>query len=201
MDQILIYSYFGILAVGIGFVLFVIVPTFIGEFYNFKQRIKFCRALKDAYALKPPEWKHVEILSRRYFLDKKHLKIALERVLEECLTNNDEHSDDKIAYIDSLLTEIERSEPFEGIPDRLKVHLEHVREKVGDKDFDLKPLSNELRDLTVARSKERKFDKVITVASFLVGVIGTVFGGISYFEDTPNVNEIAAVHAEKSPNK
>lgn len=187
------YIYIFTVAAAFIYILGVALPSLIGEYFNLRQRKKFGEALKAAYNLNPPEWKHVEILSRRYLLDNHNLKSAIERLIEELITKNEVYNKEQVAYFDGLLFELKRIEPFEGIPDSLKIHLENVRNKIDDDKYDLTPLSNELRNLTTRRAKERKFDRTLAIAGLVVGIIGAVFGGIPYFFDSKPKGEIATI--------
>lgn len=184
MEQILIYIYVGAVLIGLAFIFFVGVPAIIEALEKAANRKRFISSLKNAYEISPPVWNHVLIIAKKNFLDQEQMKLALERMLHDVITERSEYSKEKSDYIDSLLKRIIKEEPFEGIPDNLRIHLEHIHTIAEKEHFDIQPLANELRELTTKREKERKFGKLISMLSLLVGVVGAIYGGFSYHENT-----------------
>jgi hypothetical protein len=176
IKEIIIYSYLGVLLVGIGIIIFAGIPVLIDELSKHLNRTRFSTSFKQAYKINPPDWEHVQIMLKQNRLGKKCQKLSLEKILYDSLTLEDEHSKEKIKYIDSLIDEIKKDEPFEGLPDNVRIHLEHIRTFIGEKAFDLQPLTNELRDISIKRARENKFNKVVSVISVILGLAGMVIG-------------------------
>ena len=196
MDKIAFYIYFGLMGLAFCITVFYFLPVFLNEIDKSIKRKHFIRALNKAYEIEPPKWEHVEIIAKANRLNMECKKEALETMLRATITTKEAFTEDKLSYLEKQIEKIKSKEPFEGIPDNIKIHLEHIENMSSGNGYDLQPLANELREYNLSKIKERKFNKFIAVISLLVGLIGTVFGGISYYEN--DSSEAAIVNPNKA---
>jgi len=198
MDRLGIYIYLGVLFLVACYVLFYVLPIFINELDKRLRRKSFASSLTDAYEANPPEFKHVEILAKAERLSKNCQKEAIETLLRRNLKSKESYSKEKIEYFDDLIKKIELKEPFEGIADNLKIHLEHLDRTLGRSGYDFRPFTSELRDLAANKIKARKMNNYIAAISLLVGIVGTGLGVVGYFNGDSAV--IKPVIEEKISN-
>jgi hypothetical protein len=199
MDKLGVYIYFGVLFLAACYVLFYVLPMFMKELDKHLRRKYFISSLSVAYEANPPEFKHVEILAKAERLNKECQKEAIETLLRKNLKSKESYSKEKIEYFDALIKQIELKEPFEGIADNLKIHLEHLDRTLGDSGYDFRPFTSELRDLAANKIKSRKMNNYIAVISLLVGIVGTGFGVVGHFKNDSSVTSPAI--EDKSSNK
>ena len=177
-------------------VLALALPFIINDIERGVRRKKFITAINKASEAQFPTWNQLQIIAKRYHLDKGQMKLAFERMLHDYLVDREQNSIEMVALIEEAILEIEKNEPFEGIPDRVVLQLEHLKDKASeDISFDLLPLANELRSLRVKEKKEKRNRNIVAITSLFVGIIGTGFGVVSYF----NVNKDISMVGESEP--
>ncbi|MHB1013925.1 MAG: hypothetical protein ACYC2W_01425 [Desulfurivibrionaceae bacterium] len=89
-----------------------------------------------------------------------------------------------LAHKDLIRSYIEKhkeEEPFEGIPNDIRIHLERLREKINGQKELLDPLTNQIKDLLTINEKEKKHQKYYTIGGFFIGLLGFCFAIYSYF--------------------
>lgn len=192
--------------IGIVFLFFVALPAVLVEVTNMMNRRAFRKELESSYSINPVKWPHVKILAKNNHIDNKQTKLALEELLCNGLTKKNGAAPEIVAYIDGLLHKVIKDEPFEGIPDNIKIHMEHLREKTDEDLLMLAPLAERLREQSDKQIKEKKFWKLISSLSLLVGVIGAIFGSVPLFYDNTAMNqdvtfERKLLHENDLPNK
>lgn len=127
---------------------------------------------------------------------------------------SDTSTKDEFEKLKSLVTEIEKEEPFDDLPDEVKpsmIRLTKITSESGEESDNhlLSPISQTLNkyvDLTNEKEKLKKQTTrayIITVISFIFGVISTYFTitSPSATEIAEEINKQQLAHAETEHNK
>lgn len=173
--QFFLLGTFLILGVAILFLL-----PMLGEAIELRTRRKrFKSKLNDAYQVSPPPWKHVLVIADQALLrntkQSHQIKTVLKNILSDVLVGSEEYSDEKVKYLDSIISQLEDNEPFEGIPDNLVLHLQKIKETLEPNSLDIVPLVKELQELSAERIKEKRNSKIISAISLTVTVLSFAF--------------------------
>lgn len=155
----------------------------------------------SAFSKNPLTRKQIEILSADNRLTSRDTQILLRKQFSEAVKSVDEKRDEKIQYFQGLYEELEKDEPFEGLPSDVRLHLEKIRESLGkEKDFLMQPLASQLQDLNSSAKRKEKWMWGLTIASFAVGVVGVIFGALPYLPNHGQEKPLAETKASLSDN-
>ncbi|MEM7034639.1 MAG: hypothetical protein AAF629_34175 [Chloroflexota bacterium] len=143
-----------------------------------KQKFEeFAKILAQAFTRRDLSLEQVEIMANAENIPREEIGLALRKTLSSIYQNSDE-SERSVAHIESVLKDFVDSEPFEGIPKNVKIHLEHLRDhmKTDEHIILLQELSNKLRELDQINSRERRLERVKSTWSLIFGVVGGIIG-------------------------
>ncbi|MBV9880810.1 MAG: hypothetical protein JO180_09970 [Gemmatirosa sp.] len=85
------------------------------------------------------------------------------------------------ATLEHYVTAYRDIEPFEGLPQPTRIHLERLREALRDDVGALQPLTMEIRELASIYERDKQAQRRYTVWGFFVGVFGILLAAIAYF--------------------
>lgn len=158
-----------------------VVPMALDEAAKRRRRKTVGELVANSFSKKPLTRKQIEILSADNRLTSRDTQILLRNQFSEAVKSADENRDEKLHYFQVLYEELEKDEPFEGLPSDVRLHLEKIRESIGkEKDFLMQPLASQLQDLNSSAKRKEKWMWGLTIASFAVGVVGVIFGALPY---------------------
>ena len=165
-------------------------PTIIDGIIKARRRNSFSRELLKLFEKSPLDRKKIEILAKEYFLNSKDIQLAVRRAFKESLTA-EKPSKEKSDYFQGLYQDYERDEPFEGLPPDVRLHLERVRETLGEKnDHMLQPLASQLQSLNDENIRKNKKMLWVSVASLIIGIASFSFAAYVYYKPILNKNSI-----------
>ncbi len=178
-----------------------IVPMALDEAAKRRRRKNVGELVGSAFSKNPLTRKQIEILSADNRLTSRDTQILLRKQFSEAVKSVDEKRDEKIQYFQGLYEELEKDEPFEGLPSDVRLHLEKIRESLGkEKDFLMQPLASQLQDLNSSAKRKEKWMWGLTIASFAVGVVGVIFGALPYLPNHGQEKPLAETKASLSDN-
>lgn len=105
------------------------------------------------------------------------LKILLREVLAQRNLSLQEHQ----PHIEGLIKEMKIREPFDGLPNELRIHLERLRDDLHQTPERLEPLTIQIRELVAVKSREYRVQKYYSVGGFALGVLGLAFAAYAYW--------------------
>lgn len=127
----------------------------------------------------------LEILLKNYNLTSQDLHILLRSLFTSAVKNN---TPEFLSYVQSLYEYTEKQAPFEGLPSDVKLHLERIKEALGETNKNLMdPLATQLQDLNISNKRKNKVMWVLTLASFIVGLVGMIMAFVPYIEKTTSL--------------
>ncbi len=100
---------------------------------------------------------------------------------KEILVGADKELQPHRALIEGYISTHKRTEPFEGLPNEVRIHLERLRDHLDGKEHFLEPLTIQIRELVSVHRKEHRTQKRYTTWGFFIGVAGTAFAAYAYF--------------------
>lgn len=178
--QILILFIFFILCMTILYTL----PLLGEQFERKLRRQRLKNKINSAYQTCKPTWDHLLLLAEEALLHnalyKSQIKLTIKSIITDVLTGVEEYSEEKILYLDSMISHIEKDEPFEGIPDNLVIHLQKIRDQLGGNPSDLAPLVEQLQELSTDRKKEKRQLKSISWLSLIITTLSLAFAIYAY---------------------
>ena len=158
--------------------IFLLVPTMIDERSKRRRRQVLGKLITTIHEKNPLTKRQIEILSEDYRLNHGDTQLILRRQFYEAIKRGDLSL---MIYFEELYEELKRDEPFEGLPSDIRLHLHRIKESIGDNNnFLMQPLVTQLQDLNRINRKKAKWMWGLTIASFVAGVVGVIFGAIPY---------------------
>jgi len=133
---------------------------------------KFHKSLRVAIENGPPQWKIIERIAETNSLSKNDLWIVLNQALSDSWITRDDILNTNRKIIESYIDCYEKTYPFEGVPDEFKNLLTILQKKVSNETQLIKPLVNYLRKYTSKKLIDQKQQKIVSIISLIVGVMG-----------------------------
>ena len=175
-----------------------VVPMALDEAVKRRRRKSVGELIANAFSKTQLTRKQIEILSADNRLTSRDTQILLRNQFSEAVKSADDKRDEKIKYFQGLYEELEKDEPFEGLPSDVRLHLEKIRESIGkEKDFLMQPLASQLQDLSSSAKRKEKWMWGLTIASFAVGVVGVIFGALPYLPNHSQEKQV--IETNKNP--
>ena len=179
----------------------ILFPLLIEELSKANERKKFRSALTKAVASGPISWKQVRVLADRYHLSQRYLSLCLTRLIADALEGNGGLTAQQVGLFEGHYDQVQKDEPFDGIPNDVRFHLERVREKLGKSDDLLRPLAKQLQDLSSKTMTKERNMKFISLLSLLVGFVGAIFGALPLLDQSKASSPVVASISEHSVPK
>ena len=169
-----------IMLFGLGFTLWAL-NDILNDYFNFKRAKVFTKDLEDCVKHSQPSWNEVkEIASISTVPHQTVLKI-LKRLHVQILAGRNSDLESHKQLLESYIQNYKTEEPFEGIPNEIRMHLERLRENINGNELILEPLTSQIRELLTIKQKEMKQQKWYTIGGFIIGVAGLIFAIFTYY--------------------
>lgn len=142
-----------------------------------KLRRRFKQELSDSLQKNSLTWSQVKIIAETNLLPRKEIDCVIKQLIADILSEKSNLKNEKIAELEDHLESYNKEEPFDGMPNDIRIHLERLRENSSVEYTQLEPLGNHIKELLKVNLKERKIQKACTYISLLLGAIGSIVGG------------------------
>ena len=173
---IVVFSIYAVLIVG-GIVILVYgVNNIVEELIKKKIRNRFKIDLYKSLQNTTPNWNQVKIIADANSLHRKDIEKVLKLLITEALSNECNLDNDKVSVLEDYLKLYHQEEPFDYIPNDIRIHLERLKENSGIKISQLEPLTKHIRELLKINSTESKRQKTFSIISLLIGLVGLLIG-------------------------
>lgn len=166
--------------IGIGLVLLIIVYRILKIISEDDILKSFEKDLRESVLHSQPDWDEIKDIAASREVSKKKLFSILIKTKREILTGRDKELEPHKSVIVNYLSKFNEEEPFEGMPDDLKVHLQRIRDKLVGNEALLDPLTAQINELLSINAKERRQQKNYTIIGVFVGVAGLVLAIYTY---------------------
>lgn len=151
------------------------------EYLSGRNRRQFADDLSAAVKHGQPTWDQlVDIASTRGMTSAEVFQV-LQRTLRDVITGRDEELGQHQALLEQYISRFRDLEPFEGIPNEIRLHLERINEQLPDGIQFLQPLNHKIRELLALNERDRRQQRYYTIGGFVVGALGLAFAAFAYF--------------------
>lgn len=128
-----------------------------------------------------PSWSQVLQIAASRNVKNERVYWILQRLLREILTGRNSDLGPHKSLMEEYIAKMKESEPFEGMPKEIRVHLERLREQLPASPHLMESLTRQIRELLSVNEKEKRHQKYYTVGGFFIGILGFLFAGYAYF--------------------
>jgi hypothetical protein len=200
-DWLVILSTYAALLAVAGFLVWMVAQ--IADIYDLLRRRRlFTDDLKASLGLGDPTWDQVVDFAKLRGVSQGDTHFVVRTLVRDILTGKDANLKEKLQLLEGYSSSHRASEPFEGMPNEIRIHLERLKELGTSAEQILEPLTSQIRDLLAIKSKEYSRQKLYTVGGLVVGVVGLVFAGYTYIfppatGSASSPEPQASSHAEK----
>jgi hypothetical protein len=157
-------------------------PKLIEDVVSAVQVHRFARDIRAAIKFCQPTWSEVcDLAKTAGVTDRTAYDIAC-RIRHSIMTGGEDQNGvaDHRALVDGWIAEYRRKEPFEGLPDSMRVSLERLGADLGTNTDALQRVTADIRELVKSRSLESTIVKWITYAGLPIAIGGCAFAVWSY---------------------
>lgn len=145
-----------------------------------RRRRLFSEDVRSALGISQPTWHQVLDFADLRRLSRTDIGHVLQVLIRDGLTGRSSDMQSHVKVLEGYLAEHRALEPFDGMPNEIKMHLERLKEQGAESEKLLKPLTAQIRDLLALKSREYSRQKLYTVGGFLLGLIGLIFAAFTY---------------------
>jgi hypothetical protein len=180
-----------ILIAVIAFIFWALV-TIVEDIFETKSITSFSKDFKDTVKHSQPDWEDIKEIASTRNLTQSKIQFTMRRYYREIIAGREDELASHKDLIKSYIDKYRKDEPFEGLPNEVRIHLERLRDHVKGSEHLLDPLTSQIKDLLTVNAKENKHQKYYTMSGFFVGLAGLAFALYTYFSQ-PN----SLVHAKE----
>jgi hypothetical protein len=125
-------------------------------------------------------WAHVLQIAETRSISQSQIHKTFKELLREVLAGRNISLAKERDLIETFIAKMKVTEPFQGLPNEVRIHLERLREALEEQPEKLEPLTAQIRELVAINNKEKRIQKYLTMAGFVIGIIGLGFAAYSY---------------------
>ncbi|MEQ1638888.1 MAG: hypothetical protein ABL903_19690, partial [Methylococcales bacterium] len=103
------------------------------------------------------------------------IMFTIKKYYREIMAGREEELSSHKELIKSYIDQYRKDEPFEGLPNEVRIHLERLRDRINGEEQLLEPLTSQIKDLLTVNDKEKRHLKYYTIGGFFVGLAGVAF--------------------------
>ncbi len=193
------WSKIGIVLVGIALTISVLWLLISIEEDKQRSLRKFKEEMTKAILHSQPTWQQMLDIAETSSITASAAYSSARELHKDILTGTDKELQPHRALLETYISSHKRTEPFEGLPNEIRIHLERLRESASGNDHLFEPLTTQIRELVSIHDKEFKAQKRYTSWGFFIGVLGAIFAGYAYFypHESPPHSPPSAITAPK----
>lgn len=174
------------------------IATLLADILKLKRKKLFTDDLKLAILNSKLSWKQVIDLAETRNIKRAEVYPTLQLLIREMLTGRIAELQPHRAILEKFLEEFREAEPYEGIPEEIRIHLERLKDQVPDSTFLLHPLATQIRELLSVNDREQRLLKYYTVGGFFIGLLGLFFAAYVYLYPPQEASTVTTAPAPQS---
>lgn len=175
---------FLIILFGLGCALWIF-NDLLNEYFNFIRRKVFKKDFEDCLKHSQPTWDDVKEIASISAVTHQSILKVLQHLHVQVLAGRNAELEQHKNLLQSYINSYKIEEPFEGIPNEIRMHLERLRENIGGSEHLLDPLTSQIRELLSVKQKEMRQQKWYTIGGFAIGLAGLIFAIFTYYIQLP----------------
>lgn len=160
------------------------------DIFEMRQISNFSHDFKDTVKHSQPSWDDVKEIASTRGLTQSKIQFTIRKYNREIMAGREEDLSQHKELIKSYITQYRKDEPFEGLPNEVRIHLERLRDQINGNEHLLEPLTTQIKDLLTINQKEKRQQKYYTIGGFFVGLAGLAFALYTSFSE-PNFTKEA----------
>ena len=141
----------------------------------------FSKDFKDTVKHSQPTWDDIKEIASTRQLTQSKIHFTIRKYYREIMAGRDSELEAHRALIKSYIDQYRKDEPFEGLPNEVRIHLERLRDQINGNEHLLEPLTSQIKDLLTVNTTEKRNQKYFTAGGFFVGLAGFVFAVYIYY--------------------
>lgn len=189
------WMYIALVSIGvIGGLIFIswALGNMLEDIFEMKQISNFSNDFKDSVRHSQPSWEDVKEMASTRGLTQSKIQFTIRKYNREIMAGREEDLSQHKDLIKGYITQYRKDEPFEGLPNEVRIHLERLRDQINGNEHLLEPLTNQIKDLLTINQKEKRQQKYYTIGGFFVGLAGLAFALYTSFSE-PNLTEATII--------
>jgi hypothetical protein len=171
---IVFFALFGALLVEV----FAAVNSLLNNYGKNKGISKFRSDPRQAIIDTQPTWDQVRIMASTQPITTEDVSIVVREIMTEALSAS-ARLKPHIALIETYVQADKSDEPFEDMPQDIRIHLERLRDQLPNRPELLEALVNHLRDAKTKNVRLAKRQSLVNIISLMVGLAGLIVGIVS----------------------
>ena len=147
-----------------------------------RKSVRFREDFVSSILHSQPTWGQVVEMAETEGVPLSRVYLFCRQFLKDILTGADPNKlKDHRALIETYIREHRKSEPFEGLPNEVRIHLERLSDALQGNSSILEPLTQQIRELVAMHSVESKKQRRYTAWGFFLGLLGVAFAAYAYY--------------------
>ena len=145
------------------------------DIFVIKSISDFSKDFKDTVKHSQPSWEDVKEIASTRHLTQSKIQFTIRKYYREIIAGRDTDLTDHKDLIKGYIDQYRKDEPFEGLPNEVRIHLERLRDNINGNEHLLEPLTSQIKDLLTINETEKRNQKYFTIGGFFVGLAGFSF--------------------------
>lgn len=145
------------------------------DVFEIKSISDFSKDFKDTVKHSQPSWEDVKEIASTRHLTQSKIQFTIRKYYREIMAGRDSDLADHKDLIKGYIDQYRKDEPFEGLPNEVRIHLERLRDNLNGNEHLLEPLTSQIKDLLTINETEKRNQKYFTIGGFFVGLAGFSF--------------------------
>ena len=134
-----------IILFGLGFSLWAL-NDILNDYFNFKRGKMFKKDFEDCVKHSQPSWDEVKEIASISTVPHHNVQKILKNLHVQVLAGRNSDLEPHKKLLESYIQNYKTEEPFEGIPNEIRMHLERLRENINGNELILEPLTSQIRE-------------------------------------------------------
>lgn len=163
----------GVIGVSVFFAWFL--GSVLGEIFEMNEISNFSKDFKDTVKHSSPTWEDIKEIASSRGLTQSKIQHTIRRYHREIMAGREKDLSPHKELIKGYINQYKNDEPFEGLPNEIRIHLERLRDQINGNNHLLEPLTSQIKDLLTMNKKEQRHQKYYTIGGFFIGLAGFAF--------------------------
>lgn len=145
------------------------------DIFEIKSISDFSKDFKDTVKHSQPTWEDIKEIASTRHLTQSKIHFTIRKYYREIMAGRDNELLEYKDLIKNYIDQYRKDEPFEGLPNEVRIHLERLRDNINGNEHLLEPLTSQIKDLLTINESEKRNQKYFTIGGFFVGLAGFAF--------------------------
>jgi len=149
--------------------------SMIEDIFEIRSISEFSKDFKDTVKHSQPSWEEVKEIASTRHLTQSKIHFTIRKYYREIMAGRDNDLLEHKGLIKNYIDQYRKDEPFEGLPNEVRIHLERLRDNINGNEHLLEPLTSQIKDLLTINESDKRNQKYFTIGGFFIGLAGFAF--------------------------